>query len=283
MIGSRLKLARAAAGISLRALESRVHGLVTAQAIGKYERNEMMPGSNVLLALARALEVTPAYLLSQRNIRLGAIEFRKSVGAGTKEENAVRARLLERIERYIVVEEILNAPSLYWQPPLESAQPVAQLEDGFAAAQRLRQKWHLGQDPIPSMTELLEEHGIKVITMSLPEKVFGSTVQSTLADDRMVPAVLINSLHTGERQRFTRLAASLGVRFRILACSAPPDVLRSRVERRVAQAGDASEANLAVLDAQCARYKPLGADEQALAIVIDTSRPYAVPGLGSAE
>ena len=84
-------------------------------------------------------------------------------------------------------------------------------------------------------------------------------------------------LAAGERRRFTRLAASLGVPFRILACSAPPDVLRSRVERRAAQAGDASEANLAVLDAQRARYQPLGADEQALAIVIDTSRPYAMP------
>ena len=84
-------------------------------------------------------------------------------------------------------------------------------------------------------------------------------------------------LAAGERRRFARLAASLGVPFRILACSAPPDVLRERVERRAAQAGDASEANLAVLDAQRARYRPLGADEQALAIVIDTSRPYAVP------
>ena len=86
-------------------------------------------------------------------------------------------------------------------------------------------------------------------------------------------------LAAGERQRFARLAARLGVPFRILACSAPPDVLRERVGRRAALAGDASEADLAVLDAQRARYQPLDADEQALAIVIDTSRPYAVPGL----
>ena len=86
-------------------------------------------------------------------------------------------------------------------------------------------------------------------------------------------------LAAGERQRFARLAARLGVPFRIVACSAPPEVLRERVGRRAALAGDASEADLAVLDAQRARYQPLGADEQALAIVVDTSRPYAVPGL----
>jgi len=85
-------------------------------------------------------------------------------------------------------------------------------------------------------------------------------------------------LAAGERQRFARLAASLGVPFRILACSAAPEVLRARVERRAARASDASEADLAVLDAQRARYQPLSADEHALAIVIDTSRPYAVPG-----
>ena len=58
MIGERLKLARAAAGLSLRDLEARLDGLVTAQAIGKYERDEMMPSSTVLIALARALKVT---------------------------------------------------------------------------------------------------------------------------------------------------------------------------------------------------------------------------------
>ena len=44
---------------------------------------------------------------------------------------------------------------------------------------------------------------------------------------------------------------------------------------RAIDAGDASEANLAVLNAQRARYRPLGAEEEALVIVIDTSRPYA--------
>ena len=58
MIGRRLKFARAAAGLSLRGLEARIGGRVTAQAIGKYERNECesMPGSGVLIAPAQALD-----------------------------------------------------------------------------------------------------------------------------------------------------------------------------------------------------------------------------------
>ena len=64
MIGARLKLARAAAGLSLRELEGGLQGLVTAQAIGKYERDEMMPSSSVLIALARTLKVSEEYLLA---------------------------------------------------------------------------------------------------------------------------------------------------------------------------------------------------------------------------
>ena len=51
LIGQRLKLARTAAGLSLRGLEERIGHRVTAQAVGKYERNESMPSSGVLIAL----------------------------------------------------------------------------------------------------------------------------------------------------------------------------------------------------------------------------------------
>ena len=62
MFGERLKLARKRSGLSLRALSSRINGIVSAQAIGKYERGEMMPSSNVAIALAEALGVSLSYL-----------------------------------------------------------------------------------------------------------------------------------------------------------------------------------------------------------------------------
>lgn len=46
-------------------------GLVSAQALGKYERDEMLPGSKVLLALGRTLNVSLEYLLAPKNTRLG--------------------------------------------------------------------------------------------------------------------------------------------------------------------------------------------------------------------
>lgn len=86
-----------------------------------------------------------------------------------------------------------------------------------------------------------------------------------------------------ERRRFARLAARCGVPFHILACTAPVEVLEQRVATRAAQGSDASEAGGAVLAAQLARYQPLSADEQARAIVIDTSQPYTLPEAFAAQ
>jgi len=73
MIGKRLKLARIGIGLSLRELETRIGNLVSAQAIGKYERDEMMPSSKTLIALAKALGVSESYLIGQGDIQLDGV------------------------------------------------------------------------------------------------------------------------------------------------------------------------------------------------------------------
>src|SRR5689334_4712493 len=104
MIGDRLKRAREAAGLSLRDLEDKIEKEVSAQAIGKYERDEMMPSSNVLLRLAKALNVTPDYLLGTRDIALVGVDFRKATRASAKEVKSVEALVLDHIERYLELE-----------------------------------------------------------------------------------------------------------------------------------------------------------------------------------
>ncbi len=43
-------------------------------------------------------------------------------------------------------------------------------------AREVREKWKLGIDPIPNMTELFEEKGLKVLMVPLPERVSGLPV-----------------------------------------------------------------------------------------------------------
>lgn len=203
MIGNRLKLAREAMGLSLRELETVIGGEVSAQAIGKYERDEMMPSSPVLLALAKALHVRADYLLSTREIELTGVDFRKTPQATLKSEKAVQAVVIDRVERYLQLEELLPGTAVPWSTPVSDLLKINHIDDAELAAEFLRDFWRLGVDPIPNVADLLEEKGIKVIAVNLPEEVSGSKafVQRKAAD--AVPVIVVNGVHNGLRQRFT--------------------------------------------------------------------------------
>lgn len=203
MIGNRLKRAREALGMSLRELEAAIQGQVSAQAIGKYERGEMMPGSTILLALAKALQVSPEYLLSEREIKLTGVDFRKAPHAGAKEERAVEASILDQVERYLELEELMPGIDNVWIAPGEEAFAINRIEDAEEAAAALRRLWQLGIDPIPLMAELLEDKGVKVIALDLPENVSGSKAFVQRPEREDVPVIVVNQGHNGERQRFT--------------------------------------------------------------------------------
>lgn len=207
MIGARLKLARAAAGLSLRGLEDRLSGLVTAQAIGKYERDEMAPSSGVLIALAKALGVTEEHLLNTADVELVGVEFRKQKLTTVKDDATVRARILSEVERYLEIERILHLDSREADLPRRRA--VRSMDGVESAASALRQEWRLGDDAIPNLCEFLEEKGIKICAVDLPSKISGVQAQVSTSDADPLPVIVVNSKHAGERQRFT-VAHELG-------------------------------------------------------------------------
>ena len=209
MIGQRLKIARSAAGLSLRQLVAKIDNLVTAQAISKYERDESMPSSRVLIALANALDVSPEYLISDWGIQLEGIEFRKKKPVTKREETRVEARVLDMLERYLTVEEILHLPSVDLDKPREAPWPVREdSAEAEHAANRLRAHWGLGTDPIPNLVELLEERGIKVLAMDLGN-IDGLTARVRRENGATLAVIVLNDEDWGERQRFT-MAHELG-------------------------------------------------------------------------
>jgi hypothetical protein len=76
-------------------------------------------------------------------------------------------------------------------------------------------------------------------------------------------------LKHAQRTAFRALAQELGVPFVIASFPAPQEVLRARVTARAARGGDASEAELAVLETQIATHETLTADELSLTIAAD--------------
>lgn len=208
MIGQRLKLARSASGLSLRQLQEVIGNLVTAQAIGKYERNESMPGSRVLISIAEALRVSEDYLLGEQEMVLNGVEFRKKAITSRKEEAQVEARVLHLFERYLMIEEILGL-SIEWDKPREAPYPIFKdISEADRAARNLREHWGLGVDPIPNLVELLEERGVKVLSIK-DEKIDGLTARVKRKDRDALPVIVINQDDWAERKRFN-LAHELG-------------------------------------------------------------------------
>ncbi len=209
MIGQRLKLTRTSSGLSLRGLEAKIGNRVTAQAIGKYERNESMPSSGVLIALAGALGVSVDYLVGDREMILEAVEFRKKKITSRREEAQVEAQVLHLLERYLMVEELLHLRSVEWHSPREAPYPVVwDIFEADRAARSLRDHWNLGNDPIPNVVELLEDQGIKTLAVDLTH-IDGLTARVRRTGKDAVPVIVVNRQDWGERQRFT-LAHELG-------------------------------------------------------------------------
>ena len=209
MFSERLRLARKRSGLSLRAMSSKMDNIVSAQAIGKYERAEMMPSSTVAIAIADALDVSPSYLLSPSTVSLESVEFRKLSTTKARERAAVEAEVLDHVDRYLQVEDILGIDTTEQDIPDEAPYRISSVEDAEKAAMSLRTAWNLGGSPIQNMTQLLEEHGIKVFKLDLPERVDGLSCRVHRQDADDVQVVVCTTGKTLERQRVT-IAHELG-------------------------------------------------------------------------
>lgn len=203
MIADRLKLARRKAGFSLRDLSTAMGEKVTAQAIGKYERGECVPSSGVLLALSKALGVSLSYMMDTQGIELCGVEFRTKANTNARNRAQVETEVIEWIERYLQVELVLELDSAEWQCPVARPRKLKEVGDAEKLAADVRKEWNLGTDPIPNMTELLEEKGLKVLTVSLPDRVSGLTCLVKRPDETDLPVIVVNNQFSLERRRLT--------------------------------------------------------------------------------
>ena len=116
LFAKRLKSARILAAISQDELVARIEGMVSKNAISKYERGEMMPNGKVLIVLAKALGVKPDYFFREFNVEIEQIEFRKKSKLGVKRVNAIREKVVDIVERYLELEQFLSIKSEFRNP-----------------------------------------------------------------------------------------------------------------------------------------------------------------------
>lgn len=207
MLGSRLRIARAAMRLSLRELSERISGLVSPQAIGKYERGEDIPSPPVLKALSAALGVSVSHLETEEQLTLESVEFRKGMNSA-KEEASVQAKAITLLQHYLEIEAILGLESTDWEKPRGVPYPVNDLRDAEDAARSVREAWSLGNDPIPRLAELLEERGIKVLSVDLDD-IDGLAAHAPRKDREPARVIVVKRNTWSERKRFT-MAHELG-------------------------------------------------------------------------
>jgi len=205
MFSTRLHRARKAAGLSLRELGERVG--VSHAAIKKYEDGVAMPSSDILIALSRALKVRTEYFFRPAPVALEGIEYRKRSSLPKKRLDAITHEIIDQIERRIELE------SLFPQSPVKAfamidgiAEHLTSMDQIEDVAERVRDAWNLGLDPIPDLIDVLETNGVRVFMIEADAE---NKFDGLAARVNGMPIVVVGRHWPGDRQRFT-LAHELG-------------------------------------------------------------------------
>ncbi len=199
MIGDRIRRARVLKGFTLDELAQRI-GDITKQALSKFESGQITPNSTRIIQLAKALDASPEYFFRSDEVELAPLEFRKLAKLPKKRQAQITERIRDHLERYIALEQCFEHSDIHTPNTQREMISVSSFEEAEAAANQLRKKWQIGLDAIVNLTELLEEHGIKIALLHGPED-FDGACASTLNAQHVL--IALNTERPGERMRFT--------------------------------------------------------------------------------
>ena len=192
----RLRSARKMSGFSMAALAEEAGQAVTKQAISKYEKGLMNPRGDALVALSRALGVKSDYFFRPQRVSLGELEFRKKSRLGRREQERIKYSILDFLERYLEIEDILGDRAVFRNPLPDPH--IHKPQDAEKAAIEVRRKWKLGEAPISNLMELLEDKGIRIHEIETDENFIGISAR---ADG--IPVIAVRRQDDLLRKRFT--------------------------------------------------------------------------------
>lgn len=200
-IGSRIKMARISAQMSMRDLAEKVG--VSHTAISKYERNIDRPRPAILLKLARVLNVDAAYFLQDTSFELQCTAYRKQKKLSQKQQKSIETKITSILEKQLEFESAL--PNHYATVFKLQTYDVASFEDVEQAAEALRDYFEIGYDSIENLTETIEQNGIRVVAMDAPQGFDGFSCWV----NGDIPVIVSQTNIPGDRQRYN-LAHELG-------------------------------------------------------------------------
>jgi len=205
MLAQRLKQLRLARGWSLDELSDFLGGLVTKQALSKYEKGLSQPSMKVVVKIAEIFSIKTAHLFAEPEVRVKLLAYRKCANLPKRDENMVEGMVSQALEERIALQEKVGEPFSLNLPPNKF--PVASLDDAEKAAEELRKFWNIGSSPVATVVSLLESQFIHVFTIATTsEKFDGISALATDDNGEVIAAAVVSREGTpGERQRFSLL------------------------------------------------------------------------------
>ena len=213
MIGQRIKQARVAAAMTqdevVAALDAAGHPLTKA-GLSKYERGGSVPKPTTLRALGKVLRVPAEFFLEEARATVG-VEWlaRRGARLTMAEEERIKTLATAQVEAVVTLRRALE-PKRVWpgfprvkvpRGPVETVETAA--ED---AARQLRKAWHVGDAPIESVAETIEDAGGIVVETDGVAPGFDSCAGWV---DGSTPVVVV-SVAAPETEHRVRLACELG-------------------------------------------------------------------------
>ncbi len=201
MFAKRLRQLRLARGFTLDALAAKMGGVVTKQALSKYEKGAASPTPLVLTKLAEALCIKSAELFRESTVKIELVAYRKRAALLKRDQETIESFVKESLEERIRLQSLFQGQAKLNLPVKKFR--VERLEDAEKAAEALRKKWNLGEAPIANVIALLEDQLVHVFEIDGTSEKFDGI--SALAFDQegvlKAAAVVSRNMIAGERQR----------------------------------------------------------------------------------
>lgn len=194
----RLVNARKIRCMSQRELCKSVKGKVSPTAIEKYEKGKMLPSSDVLIALSKALNMKLDYFFRPFtiDINIADFEFRKKSSIGSKKLESIKYLVCSEIEKYLEIESILGITSNF---KFDYSNTIVEgANDAMLMAMRFRKDLNIGSDAISSAFDLLESSGVKIIEIE-----HDNSFSGTCNNVGGLPVIVVNKSMSSERKRLT--------------------------------------------------------------------------------
>lgn len=187
---TRLATARKRRGWTLTKLAQET-GLSRAS-LSTYENQHQDPTPQTLATLATALGVAETFLTGDDldEIPVEAVSFRalSKMSARTRDRGLNSGRIAILINEWLEARFTLPRPDV---PTLTGREPEL-------AAQEVRARWGLGEQPLGNLVHLLEAHGVRIFSLTDDTK----NLDAYCLNWQGQPFIFLSREKTGERHRF---------------------------------------------------------------------------------